>query len=262
MCDETGELRWAAGFTTWGALRGVRKPIAANDSQEFAAPTSGAHGGIGSYHRATIGSLALKPATDEAAYDCPIRFPGQWQDPETGLYYNRHRYYDPLAAQYMSPDPIGLEGGDRPQGYVLNPAAWSDPLGLKRWGPHEKGPLGNPNDPNSAASTFRSGSYTERVLEKPIVVYRAHGGRAGPVGQFMTSVKPTGPTQAILDSALNPDWRNTATAVHQFTLPAGTTIYEGVAGPQVINGGAGSLYGGGPQIFVPRATLQKLGLMP
>jgi RHS repeat-associated protein len=240
----------------------VRKPIAANDSQEFAAPTSGAHGGIGSYHRATIGSLALKPATDEAAYDCPIRFPGQWQDPETGLYYNRHRYYDPLAAQYMSPDPIGLEGGDRPQGYVLNPAAWSDPLGLKRWGPHEKGPLGNPNDPNSAASTFRSGSYTERVLEKPIVVYRAHGGRAGPVGQFMTSVKPTGPTQAILDSALNPDWRNTATAVHQFTLPAGTTIYEGVAGPQVINGGAGSLYGGGPQIFVPRATLKKLGLMP
>ncbi|MCE4057325.1 RHS repeat-associated core domain-containing protein, partial [Pseudomonas sp. Au-Pse12] len=41
-----------------------------------------------------------------------------------------HRYYDPETAQYLSPDPIGLAGGVRPQGYVDNPLSWVDPLGL------------------------------------------------------------------------------------------------------------------------------------
>jgi RHS repeat-associated protein len=61
---------------------------------------------------------------------CPFRFPGQWQDNETGLYYNRHRHYDPLAGAYISSDPIGLAGGSRPNGYVDRPVVWVDPLGL------------------------------------------------------------------------------------------------------------------------------------
>ncbi|WP_187794956.1 RHS repeat-associated core domain-containing protein [Paracoccus amoyensis] len=61
---------------------------------------------------------------------CPIRFQGQWEDAESGLYYNRYRYYDVDAAQYLSPDPIGLDGGIRPQGYVVDPNGWVDPLGL------------------------------------------------------------------------------------------------------------------------------------
>ncbi len=40
-----------------------------------------------------------------------IRLPGQQYDEETGLYYNRHRYYDPLLGRYITQDPIGLEGG-------------------------------------------------------------------------------------------------------------------------------------------------------
>ena len=40
----------------------------------------------------------------------PIRFQGQWQDEESGLYYNRHRYYDPQQGRYISQDPLGLEG--------------------------------------------------------------------------------------------------------------------------------------------------------
>ena len=47
-----------------------------------------------------------------------------------GLHYNRFRYYDSETAQYISPDPIGLAGGDRPYGYVHNPISWVDPLGL------------------------------------------------------------------------------------------------------------------------------------
>ena len=42
--------------------------------------------------------------------DCPFRFQGQYQDEETGLYYNRFRYYDPDTGNYLSRDPIGLEG--------------------------------------------------------------------------------------------------------------------------------------------------------
>ena len=41
----------------------------------------------------------------------PIRLPGQHHDRETGLYYNRHRYYDPSIGSYINQDPIGLQGG-------------------------------------------------------------------------------------------------------------------------------------------------------
>ncbi len=62
--------------------------------------------------------------------DCPLRFPGQYFDPETVLSYNVLRYYDPEGVRYASNDPLGLAGGIDPHGYVLNPTGWSDPLGL------------------------------------------------------------------------------------------------------------------------------------
>src|SRR5690606_29247630 len=52
---------------------------------------------------------------------CPFRWPGQREDPETGLHYNRFRYYDPDAGIYVSPDPIGWLGGLRPYAYVDDP---------------------------------------------------------------------------------------------------------------------------------------------
>ncbi|MDN8599681.1 RHS repeat-associated core domain-containing protein, partial [Citrobacter sp. S2-9] len=62
--------------------------------------------------------------------DCPWRFAGQWADEESGLYYNRFRYYDVETGQYLSPDPMGLAGGLNPYGYVKNPLSYIDPLGL------------------------------------------------------------------------------------------------------------------------------------
>ncbi|WP_404465222.1 RHS domain-containing protein [Vreelandella aquamarina] len=61
----------------------------------------------------------------------PIRFQGQWHDKESGLYYNRHRYYDPQQGRYISQDPIGLKGGTNLYGYALgSPTINIDPTGL------------------------------------------------------------------------------------------------------------------------------------
>ncbi|MDT0450530.1 putative T7SS-secreted protein [Streptomyces hesseae] len=68
-------------------------------------------------------------ASDSAAYT-PLRFPGQYYDPETGLHYNFHRHYDPETARYASADPLGLAPAPNPVAYVENPHTWADPLGL------------------------------------------------------------------------------------------------------------------------------------
>jgi RHS repeat-associated protein len=62
---------------------------------------------------------------------CPLRFPGQYHDEETGLHYNHHRYYNPVDGRYQSADPLGLMAGPNPYAYVPNPLTWLDPLGLK-----------------------------------------------------------------------------------------------------------------------------------
>jgi len=60
----------------------------------------------------------------------PLRFTGQYEDEETGLHYNHFRYYDPETGRYISPDPIGLEGGTNLFRYVDDPSTTADPFGL------------------------------------------------------------------------------------------------------------------------------------
>lgn len=60
----------------------------------------------------------------------PFRFQGQYFDEESGLHYNRFRYYDPSSGRFVSQDPIGLLGGFNLYGYAPNPVDWIDSLGL------------------------------------------------------------------------------------------------------------------------------------
>ncbi|MEU9010992.1 putative T7SS-secreted protein [Streptomyces sp. NPDC048479] len=88
----------------------------------------------------------------------PLRFPGQYFDPETGLHYNHRRYYDPESARYLSVDPLGLAPAPNPTTYVHNPHTRSDSLGLAPDCDGDgRGPFDfrdpNPNYPPSSAAT-------------------------------------------------------------------------------------------------------------
>jgi RHS repeat-associated protein len=71
-----------------------------------------------------------------------IRFQGQYEDRETGLYYSWFRYYDPNSGTFITQDPLGIEGGWNVYGYGENPINWIDPLGLEA----DKGPNKNRHD--------------------------------------------------------------------------------------------------------------------
>ncbi|ENA17405.1 RHS repeat-associated core domain protein [Escherichia coli BCE008_MS-13] len=78
-----------------------------------------------------------------------IRLPGQQYDEESGLYYNRHRYYDPLQGRYITQDPIGLKEGWNFYQYPLNPVQYIDSMGLaSKYGHLNNGGYGaRPNKP-------------------------------------------------------------------------------------------------------------------
>ncbi|MFD5058155.1 putative T7SS-secreted protein [Streptomyces sp. NPDC058394] len=86
----------------------------------------------------------------------PLRFPGQYFDPETGLHYNYFRYYDPETARYLTSDPLGLTPDPNPATYVHNPHTWADLLGLTPCPP--RGEKSNPfkNRADAEQAAFRA----------------------------------------------------------------------------------------------------------
>lgn len=90
LLDADGELAWWGSYDDWGALLAG----------------SGAREGL------------------------RLRLPGQQYDAETGLHYNRFRYYDPSSGSYVSPDPLRYGAGFNLHRYAPDPYTWSDVLGL------------------------------------------------------------------------------------------------------------------------------------
>ena len=105
---------------------------------------------------------------------------------------------------------------------------------------------------SNVVTTFRGGSYTATTTTETTTLYRVYGGSAGKIGSYWTRTQPSGSLQAQLDSALAPQWGNTAQKIVVIRVPKGTTIYEGAAAPQPT--GVGQIIGGGNQVYIPQVN--------
>ncbi|WP_167223753.1 DUF6861 domain-containing protein [Massilia rubra] len=115
VSDAGGRVTWAATYKAWGNVLRIEAPEVEDEVQ------------------------AGQRSQQALAQAQPIRFQGQYHDVETGLHYNRFRYYDPDVGRFVSQDPIGLAGGHNAMAYAPNPTGWIDPLGLATCGPCPKG---------------------------------------------------------------------------------------------------------------------------
>ncbi|MEV7402450.1 DUF6531 domain-containing protein [Streptomyces sp. NPDC091267] len=127
--------------------------------------------------RTTLWGTRHPTATDTTSADCPLRFPGQYADLETGLNYNYFRYYDPETARYISPDPLGLEPAPNHHAYAVNALGWSDPLGLAARGP--KDPLDLSQGYRGRLDTWKEGT---KGTDFEIHVYDKSGREVGIFG--------------------------------------------------------------------------------
>jgi hypothetical protein len=119
----------------------------------------------------------------------------------------------------------------------------------RTWAPFEKGPLGNPGNPKDAASSFRGGTYTQKVAQEEMYVYRDFGGTAKADGRFATLQPSSGPLQSRMDSAILQEWNSMGQRA-VIRIPKGTTYYEGFTAAQTSLRGTDSYLGGGVQVFL------------
>jgi RHS repeat-associated protein len=208
-----------------------------------------------------------KQAISDAAYRAgirnPLRFQGQYFDEETGLHYNRHRYYDPLSGRFVSKDPIGLLGGFNTHTYAPNPVQWIDPLGLA---PKKQNSVKNGcvscdpcqgRNPAAIAQSWQGrdpyngvDSYKNVVVKKGTVFYTLYPHGDAPGNYLVKSDVVVGARNArqyndSVQVAHKGNWKHRdarpmRTKVHGYVLAKDTCMAVGIAksNPNLGNGGA------------------------
>ncbi|MEW8119896.1 MAG: DUF2235 domain-containing protein, partial [Candidatus Thiodiazotropha sp.] len=132
-------------------------------------------------HYAPFGRAQIEddPDGDQLAFQLNLRFPGQYEDTETGLYYNYYRYYDPETGRYLSSDPLDLNAGMNTYAYAANdPVHNIDPTGLLLFAfdgtgnTNNRNHLRDPENPGDISNVVRfTESYRSNPGELPVTPY-------------------------------------------------------------------------------------------
>ncbi len=227
LTDCEGKIAWSAQYKAWGQAKEAISAAA---------------------HRARILN--------------PIRFQGQYFDEETGLHYNRYRYYDPDTARYLTQDPIGLAGGFNLYRYVGNPVNLIDPLGLSCKLPNlAKRPLAlpaptasNPWMPNTPmeSTPAPAGGLEVQMAMAP--------GQTLP-GGWATQDHIPDVAYVRKNLAVTPQFKPEVSHVQTFHIPEGVQLQHGIVGPQTHD--CTTYPGGGSQVqilnYADRAKLVPVG---
>jgi len=173
---------------------------------------------------------------EQGTTTCRLRLPGQIADDETGLHYNRFRYYSPDVGQFVSADPIGFAGGANHYRFSPNGVNWTDPLGL--------------NCTDDACQTGRSGALNQAKRDLGI-----------PRAQHPQRVDRVPMTRRDGSRVIGPDGKPMMTREYTYVRPDGSTavIQDHSAGHQFGEGGVGDQ---GPHFNVRPPENTRTGAVP
>jgi len=131
--DDKEPIEMLLGFDTWRpSVQWIGKNVEhfISDPIGTSQEVLDSQGNVKWWGRYSAYGIPLEIFCDDPESYC-IRFPGQYEDKETGLFYNNNRYYDPIQTRYITPDPIGIANEVNVYNYPRNPINWTDPLGLR-----------------------------------------------------------------------------------------------------------------------------------
>ena len=225
LTDEAGNIVWAVDYKVWGRTSTLEVSATGTDNLD---PYDLNRFWPGGPRDLKARSSSTTQALNEVEQN--LRFQGQYFDSESGLHYNRFRYYDPQTGRFVHQDPIGLLGGMNLFSYAPNPVSWIDEYGLKKkcstcggkcktlteWlkdfpeilkqarEQFKKNPEWQGIDPDTTHVFYRTKDEVDLIRAKPGESggHHPHGlGLGGPEGQTLTQTNETRKCKNPLHSA-------------------------------------------------------------